>query len=116
MIVVDAMVLNYGLIRHPQFSDDVDAVQTKDPTWSGPPIWKSEQRNVLMKYVRATDPRIPRTDIDLEDAQAYMEDAEAWMRTVGLRPRRFFPWRMGPDARPTTASTSRWRIDSTCHF
>jgi predicted nucleic acid-binding protein len=85
MIVVDSMFLNYALITHPQFSDEVSALRSADANWCGPPIWRSEQRNVLMQYVRATDPRIPRTDIDLENAKGYMADAEQWMRTVQVR-------------------------------
>jgi predicted nucleic acid-binding protein len=81
MIVVDAMVLNYALIEHPAFSDEVERVRHLDSFWLGPPVWPSEQRNVLMQYVRATDPSIPRTDIDLAKAQDYMRDAENWMIT-----------------------------------
>jgi predicted nucleic acid-binding protein len=82
MIVVDAMVLNYALINHPRFSDEVERLRAVDAAWCGPPLWRSEQRNVLMKYVRADSPSIPRTDIDLKAAQAYMRTAEAWMQTM----------------------------------
>jgi len=85
MIVVDAMVLNYGLIDHPHFSDEVEELRDTDASWIGPPIWRSEQRNALMQYVRASDPRIPRTDIDLGEAQSYMKDAEEWMKTIDVR-------------------------------
>jgi predicted nucleic acid-binding protein len=85
MIVVDAMVLNYGLINHPHFSDEVEELRGNDASWIGPPIWRSEQRNALMQYVRASDPRIPRTDIDLGEAQSYMKDAEGWMKTLNVR-------------------------------
>jgi len=85
MIVVDAMVLNYALINHPHFSDEVEELRDIDSAWVGPPLWRSEQRNTLMQYVRASDPRIPRTDIDLDEAQSYMEDAEGWMGTLNVR-------------------------------
>ena len=84
MIVVDAMVLNYALIDHPDFSEEVERLRKINASWCGPPLWRSEQRNVLMKYVRADSPSIPRTDIDLEAAQAYMRTAEVWMQTMGV--------------------------------
>jgi predicted nucleic acid-binding protein len=84
MIVVDAMVLNYALIDHPDFSEKVERLRETDASWCGPPLWRSEQRNVLMKYVRADNPSIPRTDIDLEAAKAYMRTTELWMRTIDV--------------------------------
>jgi len=84
MIVVDAMVLNYALIDHPDFSEEVERLREIDASWCGPPLWRSEQRNVLMKYVRADSPSIPRTDIDLDAAQAYMRTAELWMQTMDV--------------------------------
>jgi predicted nucleic acid-binding protein len=84
MIVVDAMVVNYALIDHPEFSEEVERLRGADASWCGPPLWRSEQRNVLMKYVRADSPSIPRTDIDLTAAQAYMRTAESWMQTMDV--------------------------------
>lgn len=81
MIVIDAMVLNYALIQHPKFSDEVEKVREQEAVWVAPPLWRSEQRNALMQYVRATDPNIPRTDIDLDEAKEYMRTAEQWMQT-----------------------------------
>ena len=84
MIVVDAMVLNYALIDHPDFSEEVERLREINASWCAPPLWRSEQRNVLMKYVRADSPSIPRTDIDLGAAQAYMRKAESWMQTMDV--------------------------------
>lgn len=84
MIVVDAMVLNYALIDHPDFSEEVERLRKINASWCAPPLWRSELRNVLMKYVRADSPSIPRTDIDLDAAQAYMRTAESWMQTMNV--------------------------------
>ena len=33
MIVIDAMVLNYALIQHPTFPDEVERLRTTDDVW-----------------------------------------------------------------------------------
>jgi predicted nucleic acid-binding protein len=77
MIVVDAMILAYFLLRHPRFTDSVDRVFDDAPTCCGPALWRSELRNVLMKYVRAEEGAVPGSELDLPGALQRMERAEA---------------------------------------
>lgn len=85
MIVVDAMVVAYGLLPHPQFAPEVDRVRGRDADWVAPPLWRSEMRSTLMQYVRSDDPAIARSDLNLDDAIGVMRKAEAWMQTLAVR-------------------------------
>jgi predicted nucleic acid-binding protein len=86
MIVVDAMIIVYFLMRHPGFTEDIDRVQAADLDWCSPLLWRSEFRNVLMKYVRATaGPNLPGSDTDFARALEYMQDAEALVQGRSYR-------------------------------
>lgn len=87
MIVVDAMVLAYGLLPHPAFVAEVERVRDLDATWAAPPLWRSELRSTLLKYVRSDNPAIVRSDLDLSDAVAVMQSAEAILasQTIPVR-------------------------------
>jgi predicted nucleic acid-binding protein len=77
MIVVDTMVVAYGLLPHPHFADEVEGVRAKDGDWAAPSVWRSELRNVLLQYVRAVESGPLAEDLQLGDAFGVMEDAEA---------------------------------------
>ena len=77
MIVVDAMVLNYALIDHPDFSEEVERLREINAAWAAPPLWRSELRSTLLQYVRSEDPDIVRSDLTLDDAVAVMHSAES---------------------------------------
>lgn len=76
MIVADAMVIAYALVEVPERTDEVNGALEKDATWTSPPLWRSELRNVLLKYVRATSEEIPGGELSLEDALRKMRVAE----------------------------------------
>ena len=76
MIVADAMVIAYALVEVPERTDEVNGAFEKDATWTSPPLWRSELRNVLLKYVRATSEEIPGGELSLEDALRKMRVAE----------------------------------------
>ena len=77
MIVVDTMVVAYGLLPHPHFADEVENVQAMDGDWAAPSVWRSELRNVLLQYVRAVESGPLVDDLQLGDAFGIMGDAEA---------------------------------------
>jgi predicted nucleic acid-binding protein len=84
MIVVDVMVLAYGLLPYPQFVDEVEDVRARDDVWVSPPLWRSEMRSTLMQYVRSDDPNIVRSDLTLDDARGVMR-AERWGQVRPVR-------------------------------
>lgn len=87
MIVVDAMVIAYALIEVPGRTEEVNRALEQDATWASPPLWRSELRNVLLKYVRATSDAVPGSDLTLGDALRKMEVAEGLIggRTVEVK-------------------------------
>jgi len=76
MIVVDTMVVAYGLLPYPQFVEEVEQVRAIDGHWAAPSVWRSELRNVLLQYVRAVESGPLARDLDLADAFAVLQDAE----------------------------------------
>ncbi len=76
MIAVDAMILAYALIDVPERTGEVNRALERDAEIVSPPLWRSELRNVLLKYVRATNPEIPGSDLTLADALRKMRLAE----------------------------------------
>jgi len=76
MIVVDTMIVAYGLLPHPQFVEEVERVQAKDGNWAIPSVWRSELRNVLLQYVRAVESGPLAQDLHLADTFEIMQDAE----------------------------------------
>ena len=76
MIVADAMVIAHALVEVPERTDEVNGALEKDATWTSPPLWRSELRNVLLKYVRATSEEISGGELTLEDALWKMRVAE----------------------------------------
>lgn len=76
MIVVDAMVVAYGLLPHPYFVDEVERVQTRDGKWAAPSVWRSELRNALLQYLQVVESGPLAEDLQLPDAFGVMQDAE----------------------------------------
>ena len=87
MIVADAMILAYALVEVPGRTEEVNRALEEDATWASPPLWRSELRNVLLKYVRATSGEIPGSDLTLSDALGKMHLAEKLIagRTVEVK-------------------------------
>jgi len=74
MIVVDANVISYLLIRGER-SGAMDRLQKLDPDWIAPKLWLDEFLNVLCTYER-TGALTPEQSVELlEDAVALMDDA-----------------------------------------
>lgn len=79
MIVVEDMILAYALIDVPGLSEDVNRSLEKDAACASPPLWRSELRNVLLKYVRTDHPDVPGSELGLNDALRKMQTAEQFM-------------------------------------
>lgn len=81
------MVLAYALVEVPERTEEVNRALEKDATWASPPLWRSELRNVLLKYVRATNGEIPGSGLTLGDALRKMQVAEGVIggRTVEVK-------------------------------
>ena len=76
MIVVDAMILTYALIRVPGQTPAVNQLLDAGPAWAAPPLWRSERRNVLLQYVRVSEEERPGGPVTLDDARRKMGLAE----------------------------------------
>lgn len=81
MIVVDVMLIFAAVVDIPKQSDDVSGVLAKDANWVAPALWRSEIRNVLLKYVRAKEGSVPGSWMRLDDAMAKMNAAEQVIST-----------------------------------
>lgn len=72
MIVVDNAMIVYLLIPG-EYTAQADMVRAKDPDWIAPPLWLSEFRNVLKKYIVGGQ-------LSLGQSLAHAEAAELLMR------------------------------------
>jgi predicted nucleic acid-binding protein len=52
MIVVDVNILLYSYFPS-DYTNEVDSLFKKDPDWMAPPLWRSEFRNVVARYIRS---------------------------------------------------------------
>ena len=68
MIVVDTNVIAYFLALSDQ-SLIAENVMKTDPDWAAPLLWRSEFRNVLLRYLR-------NNDLSVKDAVEKMDEAE----------------------------------------
>jgi predicted nucleic acid-binding protein len=76
MIVVDSNVIAYCYISTPKFTDAAIALLVSDPSWNAPLRWRSEFRNILVKYIRADLLSLAdATQLQL-NVEALMKDAE----------------------------------------
>ncbi len=75
MIVVDANLLAY-LVLPGERSGEAEAVLAKDPTWVVPPLWRSELRSVVHKYVLRGDLSVARAITLLEHAADVIDGRE----------------------------------------
>jgi len=74
MIVVDANVISYLLIRGER-SEAMDRLQKLDPDWIAPKLWLDEFLNVLCTYERTGGFTREQSVELLEDAVALMDGA-----------------------------------------
>jgi len=74
MIVVDANVISYLLIRGER-SEAMDRLQKLDPDWIAPKLWLDEFLNVLCTYERTGGLTQEQSVELLEDAVALMDGA-----------------------------------------
>ncbi len=76
MIVVDTNVISYFYLPSP-FDASVDQLQTIEPEWAAPILWKSEFRSVLALYIQ-------KQLLSLDYALKIMEEAESIMHDTGF--------------------------------
>jgi predicted nucleic acid-binding protein len=74
MIVVDSNIIAYCYISSAKFTDAAIALLASDPKWNAPLLWRSEFRNILLKYMRANL-------LTLTDATQLQLNAEALMKS-----------------------------------
>jgi len=72
MIVVDTNIIGYLYLGSDR-STQAEQALFKDADWAAPILWRSELRNVLVKYIR-------NQWLSLEDAAQIMGEAIAMMR------------------------------------
>jgi predicted nucleic acid-binding protein len=53
VIVVDTNVIAYCYIQTPKFTEAARQLLQSQPNWNAPLLWRSEFRNILLKYVKA---------------------------------------------------------------
>jgi predicted nucleic acid-binding protein len=75
MIVADASLLaNY--LNPAALNAEADAVYTKDIVWYATPLWRSELRNTLLKYIRAGRMASSLAETILKDAAELLGNRE----------------------------------------
>jgi predicted nucleic acid-binding protein len=74
MIVVDSNIIAYCYISSAKFTEAAIALLASDPKWNAPLLWRSEFRNILLKYMRANL-------LTLTDATQLQLNAEALMKS-----------------------------------
>jgi predicted nucleic acid-binding protein len=70
MIVVDTNVIAYSYIPSAKYTEAALALMNSDSDWCAPLLWRSEFRNILLKYIRVGA-------ISLAQATKLQLDAEA---------------------------------------
>jgi predicted nucleic acid-binding protein len=75
MIVVDSNVIAYCFISTPKFTEAARALLVSDQNWNAPLLWRSEFRNILLKYVRVNL-------LSLSDATQLQLEAEDLMKNT----------------------------------
>lgn len=75
MIVADANLLAY-LIMPGARTEEAEAVLARDPTWAAPPLWRSELRSVVHKYIAQGHLTVPRALALLGEAEAIIGGRE----------------------------------------
>ena len=71
MIVVDTSIISYFILPG-EFTPDAERVRALDAEWIAPPLWTSEFRNVLRKYLLAGI-------LSLDDVIAFADMADELM-------------------------------------
>ncbi len=76
MIVVDSNVIAYWYIPSPKFTQAARELMELDAHWNAPLLWRSEFRNILLKYIRnGTMTLTQATKLQL-DAEDLMKECE----------------------------------------
>ncbi len=76
MIVVDSNVIAYFYIPSQKFSDAVNALIEEDSDWIAPRLWRSEFRNILLKYVNNGSMTLSRAQRIQSEAENLLADNE----------------------------------------
>jgi predicted nucleic acid-binding protein len=76
MIVVDCNVLAYFYIPSLKFNDAVHTLLEEDTDWIAPRLWRSEFRNILLKYVKSGSMTISRAQRIQSEAEELMLENE----------------------------------------
>jgi predicted nucleic acid-binding protein len=82
MIVVDSNVIAYCFISTPKLTEAARALLASNPNWNAPLLWRSEFRNILLKYIRVNLLSLAdATELQLE-AQDLMSNTEFQVDSV----------------------------------
>jgi predicted nucleic acid-binding protein len=76
MIVIDCNVIAYFYIPSQKFTDAVNALIEGDPDWIAPRLWRSEFRNILLKYVKNGSMTLSRAQKIQSEAEDLLADNE----------------------------------------
>ena len=108
MIVVDTNVITYLFVPGDRTSA-AEAWRRRHAEWAAPLLWRSEFRNVLVTLIRLGR-------IELPIAQAIQEHAERLLAPLefAVDSGSVLGWPRARVARPTIASSSRWRSTWMC--
>lgn len=75
MIVADCTLLAHLFIQN-EHTGAAEAVLRRDPAWTVPPLWRSEMRSVLHKYLLAGLVELPAAVAVMDEAESVLAGGE----------------------------------------
>ncbi|MGK2934648.1 MAG: type II toxin-antitoxin system VapC family toxin [Gemmatimonadaceae bacterium] len=75
MIVADCTLIVPMYVTDPR-TPVAEAVLLRDPLWLSPPLWRSEMRNAIRAYFRASHITLDEAKLSMRRAEAHMSRGE----------------------------------------